>query len=61
MDERLLTAKEVATIFRMTAPTSAIKILQWARAKKLRGFKIGRNILFKEADIEAFIKKQEVR
>lgn len=56
--EKFFTAPEVASMFRMTARTSVEKVNQWASAGKIRAYKIGRQWLFKQRDVEAFLRKQ---
>jgi excisionase family DNA binding protein len=56
-EERFYTAPELAKMFRMTSPTSVDKVNQWASAGKIRAYKPGRHWLFKQKDVEAFLKR----
>lgn len=61
MIEKLFTAKEVAVMLRMESKTSAIKIAQWANAKRITGTKPGKSWLFTQADIDAYLRKKRNR
>lgn len=58
---KFYTAAELAKMFRMTARTSVEKVNQWAAAGKIRAYKVGRQWLFAEKDVEAFLQRQRNR
>ncbi|MEK7398286.1 MAG: helix-turn-helix domain-containing protein [Candidatus Poribacteria bacterium] len=53
MSIRMFTSKEVMGILDISRQT----LSRWIKERKLRCFKIGRNMIFREDDIFTFIKK----
>jgi excisionase family DNA binding protein len=51
VNDRFLTAREVAELLGLTTET----VLRWARDDKLPGFRLGRQLRFRERDLEAWL------
>lgn len=54
MSDRLLTAREVASLLGFSAGT----VLDWFEAGRLPGFKLGTAVRFRASEVEAWIEAQ---
>jgi excisionase family DNA binding protein len=52
VSERLLTAREVAERFGVTPKT----VLRWTEARGLPGYRLGRALRYREADLETWLR-----